>query len=300
MKGILLAGGSGTRLQPLTNVVSKQLLPVYSKPMIYYPLSTLMLAGIREIIIITTPGDLGQYQNLLGDGSSLGLELSYQVQIEPKGITHGVMLAEKFIAGDQVALILGDNIFHGAGVGEALRDYQHQKGATVFATRVRDPSRYGVIEIGEDSEPISIEEKPIHPKSTFAVTGLYFFDNTVFDRSKNVAPSGRGELEITDVHRSYLKSGTLEVRRLPRGTTWMDTGTIASLAEASDFIKGLESRHGVLVSCPEEIAWRNGWISDDALFRQAASPGDNEYKSYLLGLLTQERADRDARSTQFG
>jgi len=253
-----------------------------------------MLAGIREMIIITTPLDLSQYRRLLGDGSRLGLELSYQIQIEPKGITHGVMLAEKFISVDQVALILGDNIFHGAGAGEALRNYQHQKGATVFATKVRDPSRYGVIEIGEDSAPISIEEKPIHPKSTLAVTGLYFFDNTVFDRSKNVTPSGRGELEITHVHRSYLKSGTLEVRRLPRGTTWMDTGTIALLVEASEFIKGLEARHGVLVSCSEEIAWRNGWISDDALFRQAVSPGTNEYKSYLLGLHTQEGADRDA------
>ena len=279
-----MAGGSGSRLQPLTTVVSKHLLPVYSKPMVYYALSSLMLAGIREVVVVTTPKDLSQYESLLGDGSRLGMNLRFQVQPQPKGITHGLLLAEDFIAGDQVALILGDNIFHGAGVGEALRDYQHQEGATIFASKVRDPSRYGVVEIDDNSKAISIEEKPGRPKSALAVTGLYFFDNTVFDRAKTIVPSGRGELEITDVHLSYLESEDLEVRLLPRGTTWMDTGTIASLAEASDFIRGLEQRHGALVSCPEEIAWRNGWIADEDLIRQASAPGMSEYKTYLLGL----------------
>jgi len=286
VKGILLAGGSGTRLRPLTQAISKHLLPVYSKPMIYYPLSTLMLAGVREVLLVTTPRDVGGYQALLGDGSHLGITISYAIQPLPNGLAGGLLLAEEYASGDQVALILGDNIFHGAGVGDALKTFAEHGGATIFSKQVRDASRYGVVEVDQNNKAISIEEKPTKPKSTLAITGLYFFDNSVFDRAKKVTPSRRGELEITDVQTSYLESGDLQVRELPRGTTWMDTGTISSLAEASEYIRGIEDRHGYLVSCPEEVAWRSGWIGDADLAALQAYSEANEYGEYLRKLLT--------------
>ena len=245
-----------------------------------------MLAGIRSIIVVTSPTDLQQYAKLLGDGSRLGLELRYEVQDRPRGVTHGLLQTEKLLSGEKVSLILGDNIFHGSGVGEALVSYRHQKGATMFVTSVRDPSRYGVVEMGSANRPVSIEEKPTVPKSNLAITGLYFFDTDVFDRAHQIGPSDRGELEISELLNSYMKSGGLEVQRLPRGTTWIDAGTVQSLAESSEYIKGVETRHNVLVSSPEEIAWRNGWISDEELISQAQQIGSSEYSKNLLSIIS--------------
>jgi len=285
MKGILLAGGTGSRLHPLTRAVSKQLLPVYNKPMIYYPLSTLMLAGIREILIVTTARDQHQFKDLLGNGKHLGLSIEYVIQDEPRGIAHALLLGEEFAAGGNVALILGDNIFYGAGVGDSLRGYASKSGATVFAQRVTDPSRYGVIELDVDGNPVSIQEKPTSPKSDLAVTGLYFFDNTAFDRARAVAPSSRGELEVTDLNLSYLASGDLQVVSLPRGTAWLDTGTVESLAQASEFVKVVESRQGFMIACPEEIAWKYGYLNNTDLAALAASYGKGDYGAYLNRLL---------------
>ena len=285
MKGILLAGGTGSRPHPLTRAVSKQLLPVYNKPMIYYPLSTLMLAGIREILIVTTARDQHQFKDLLGNGKHLGLSIEYVIQDEPRGIAHALLLGEEFAAGGNVALILGDNIFYGAGVGDSLRGYASKSGATVFAQRVTDPSRYGVIELDVDGNPVSIQEKPTSPKSDLAVTGLYFFDNTAFDRARAVAPSSRGELEVTDLNLSYLASGDLQVVSLPRGTAWLDTGTVESLAQASEFVKVVESRQGFMIACPEEIAWKYGYLNNTDLAALAASYGKGDYGAYLNRLL---------------
>jgi len=289
MKGILLAGGSGSRLYPLTATVSKQLLPVYNKPMIYYPLSTLMLSGIREILIVTTQRDKPQFKELLGDGHSLGLEIKYAVQNEPLGIAHGMLLGESFVDGDSVALILGDNIFYGSGVGESLKSYAVTTGATVFAQKVTDPSRYGVIDLDQNGVPIGIQEKPTNPRSDLAVTGLYFFDNTAFERARGLKQSIRGELEVTDLNLSYLSSGELNAVVLPRGTAWLDTGTIESLAQAAEFVKVVESRQGFMIGCPEEIAWRNGYLSDEQLLQLASTQAKGEYGNYLLGLLSSKR-----------
>jgi len=285
MKGILLAGGTGSRLHPLTRAVSKQLLPVYNKPMIYYPLSTLMLAGIREVLIVTTARDQHQFEDLLGTGEHLGLSIQYVIQDEPRGIAHGLLLGEEFAEGGNVALILGDNIFYGAGVGDSLRGYANKTGATVFAQRVTDPSRYGVIELEANGNPISIQEKPKSPKSDLAVTGLYFFDNTAFERAKALEPSARGELEVTDLNLSYLASGELKVLSLPRGTAWLDTGTVESLAQAAEFVKVVESRQGFMIACPEEIAWKYGYLNNTDLAALAASHGSGDYGAYLKRLL---------------
>ena len=294
MKGILLAGGTGSRLHPLTKAISKQLLPVYNKPMIYYPLSTLMLSGIREILIVTTARDQHQFIDLLGSGEHLGLRIEYVIQDEPKGIAHALLLGEDFADGDNVALILGDNIFYGAGVGISLKSYAAKTGATVFAQKVTDPSRYGVIEVDDSGNPIALEEKPMKPKTDLAVTGLYFFDNSAFSRIKTLKPSSRGELEVTDLNLSYLKSGSLNVYRLPRGTAWLDTGTVESLAQASEFVKVVESRQGLMIGCPEEIAWKLGYLNDKELEVLAASYGTGDYSAYLVKILKNEPKPRSA------
>jgi len=285
MRGIILAGGTGSRLHPLTRAISKQLLPVYNKPMIYYPLCTLMLAGIREILIVTTGRDQHQFQELLGDGSHIGLEIEYVIQDSPKGIVDGLLLGEDFANGGNTALILGDNIFYGTGVGESLGAYSAASGATVFAQRVTDPSRYGVVELDNLGRPVKLQEKPETPGSDLAVTGLYFFDHTAFARAKSIKPSVRGELEITDLNQSYLNSNELDVVTLPRGTAWLDTGTIESLAQASEFVKVVESRQGFRIACPEEIAWRYGYLDDQQLENLASSYGSGGYSRYLLSLL---------------
>jgi len=281
----LLAGGTGSRLDPLTKAVSKQLLPVYNKPMIYYPLSTLMIAGIREILVVTNARDQHQFNELLGDGSNLGLSIQYVIQDEPKGIAHALLLGEEFAQGGDVALILGDNIFYGAGVGDSLRAYTSNSGATIFAQRVADASRYGVIELGADGRGLSIEEKPDKPRSNLAVTGLYFFDSTVFDRARSLEPSERGELEVTDLNMSYLKSGDLNVVRLPRGTAWLDTGTVDSLAQASEFVKVVETRQGFMIGCPEEIAWNQGYLDYSSMKALSEQYGAGEYGQYIRNLL---------------
>lgn len=280
-----MAGGTGSRLHPLTRAISKQLLPVYNKPMIYYPLCTLMLAGIREILIVTTGRDQHQFQELLGDGSHIGLEIEYVIQDSPKGIVDGLLLGEDFANGGNTALILGDNIFYGTGVGESLGAYSAASGATVFAQRVTDPSRYGVVELDNLGRPVKLQEKPETPGSDLAVTGLYFFDHTAFARAKSIKPSVRGELEITDLNQSYLNSNELDVVTLPRGTAWLDTGTIESLAQASEFVKVVESRQGFRIACPEEIAWRYGYLDDQQLENLASSYGSGGYSRYLLSLL---------------
>lgn len=285
MRGIILAGGTGSRLHPLTSAISKQLLPVYNKPMIYYPLSTLMLAGIREVLIVTTARDQHQFQDLLGNGSQLGLEIHYAIQDSPKGIADGLLLGEAFAKGGNTALILGDNIFYGTGVGESLGVYSQSPGATVFAQRVSDPSRYGVVELDSSGKPLRLQEKPITPKSDLAVTGLYFYDHTAFERARSIRPSVRGELEITDLNQAYLDSKELTVVTLPRGTAWLDTGTIESLAQASEFVKVVESRQGFKIACPEEIAWRYGYLDDQQLENLASNYGSGDYSSYLLSLL---------------
>ena len=285
MKGIILAGGTGSRLHPITQGISKQLTPVYDKPMIYYPLSTLMLAGIRDILIITTPADQEQFQRLLGDGSRFGINLEYKVQPSPDGLAQAFILGADFIGNDPVALVLGDNIFYGPGLGTQLATYEQKDGATVFAYQVADPRAYGVVEFDEDFNALSIEEKPENPKSDYSIPGLYFYDSKVVEYARQIKPSPRGELEITDLNRIYLEQGKLKVEVLPRGTAWLDTGTFDSLADASNFIRTVQSRQGLSVGCPEEIAWRHGWLSDEQL-RDIATPlVKSGYGSYLLGLL---------------
>ncbi|HHQ47733.1 MAG TPA: glucose-1-phosphate thymidylyltransferase, partial [Acidobacteria bacterium] len=284
--GIILAGGAGTRLHPLTIAVSKQLMPVYDKPMIYYPLSVLMLAGIRSILIITTPEDQGQFQRLLGDGNRWGLELEYAVQPDPGGLAEAFLIGERFIGDDPVCLILGDNIFYGHGFSHRLQEVSARpSGATVFGYRVHDPERYGVVELDGSGRALGLEEKPEHPRSNFAVTGLYFYDNRVVEIAKGIERSARGELEITDVNRRYLEMGELRVEILGRGYAWLDTGTHASLLEASKFIQIVEARQGFKIAAPEEIAWRMGFISGEELEELARPLQKSGYGQYLLGLL---------------
>lgn len=282
MKGIILAGGSGTRLYPLTKVTSKQLLPIYDKPMIYYPLSVLMNAGIRDILIISTPDDTPRFESLLGDGHQFGLHLSYAVQPSPDGLAQAFIIGEEFIGDDSVAMVLGDNIFHGQGLKKRLRAAaSKEKGATVFGYYVDDPERFGIVEFDENGKVISVEEKPRHPKSNYCITGLYFYDNRVVEYAKQVKPSARGELEITDLNRMYLEDGTLNVKLLGRGYAWLDTGTMDSLAEATDFVRTIQKWQGIEISAPEEIAYINQWISREKLLEASERYGKSPYGEHL-------------------
>jgi glucose-1-phosphate thymidylyltransferase len=292
MKGILLAGGSGTRLHPMTLAASKQLLPVYDKPMVYYPLSTLMMAGIREVLVITTPQDSEPFQRLLADGSQWGIEITYAVQPSPDGLAQAFIIGADFIGDDSVALVLGDNIFYGTGLGTALRANTQVRGGHIFAYHVNEPSAYGVVEFSPDGRVISIEEKPEQPKSHYAVPGLYFYDNDVIEVARSLAPSARGELEITGVNNAYLARGALTVTVLERGTAWLDTGTFEGLMDASQFVHVVESRQGHKIGCVEEIAWGNGWIGDDQLEAHASALAKSGYGAYLTGLLTSHRQER--------
>ncbi len=285
MKGIILAGGSGTRLHPLTLAVSKQLMPVYDKPMIYYPLSTLMLAGINEILIISTPEDLPNFEKLLGDGSRIGCQFSYKVQPKPEGLAQAFIIGKEFIGSDDVALILGDNIFYGSGMAKLMQSHTKPKGGVVFAYHVNDPERYGVVEFDANKKAISIEEKPTTPKSNYAVPGLYFYTNEVVNIAENIQPSNRGELEITDVNKVYLENGTLEVGILDRGTAWLDTGTIQSLIEAGEFVKVIENRQGLKIGCIEEIAYLMGYINKEQLKSLAQPLLKSGYGEYLINIL---------------
>jgi glucose-1-phosphate thymidylyltransferase len=289
MKGIILAGGSGTRLHPITRGISKQLMPIYDKPMVYYPLSTLMMAGIREVLVITTPQDADQFERLLGDGRQWGIEITYAVQPSPDGLAQAFVIGADFIGDDKVALVLGDNIFYGPGLGSQLKKFSDVDGGAVFAYWVAEPSAYGVVEFDAEGKAISLEEKPAVPKSNYAVPGLYFYDNDVVTIARELEPSPRGEYEITDVNKQYLAAGRLQVGVLPRGTAWLDTGTFDSLNDANNFVRTLESRQGLKVGAPEEAAWRQGFLSDDELQSRATALAKSGYGTYLLDLLRRGR-----------